>query len=162
MSSDAGSLTSEVVSLIESRDVVGLATHRHYPHERMIYSRFGRCGFAIDVVRMEGGVRKLYSILVEARADAGSGLVRSFAELPGEVTYTIARISPEGVESSVKTARYRNAEELFQAVETVRQAFYRKYRELKAAEEKAAEPTRIGEEVFHQAGLSWDELNLGV
>jgi len=161
-SADVASLTSEVVSLIESGDVVGLATYRHYPHERMVYARFGRCGFSIDVARMERGVRQLYSLLVEARAAAGGKRVKSFADMPGEVTYTLAKISPEGVEHTVKTASYKNSDELFKAVESVRQAFYRKYRELKAVEEKEFQPTRIGEEVFHQVGLSGDELHLGV
>jgi len=150
-------ITDEIIGLIESENVVGLATHRHYPREKMIYSRFGRCGFAIDVVRMEDGVRKTYSVLVEAEA---SDSVKDIQSLPGKISYYLV-VSWEGnVSRSVKTGNYRDAADLFSRVEKVRQAFYKVYRRLK--EERREEIARIGEEVFHAVGLTADELHLGV
>ncbi|MEM1944606.1 MAG: hypothetical protein QXX57_02555, partial [Nitrososphaerota archaeon] len=119
-------LAAEVISHIDSPDVVGLATHRHYPHERMIYSRFGKCGFSIDIVRIENGRRRMSSILVEAEAQKPAGTVRDFMSLPGKATLILASIG-DGVEHSVKTETYSSGEEFFGAVESVRQAFYRKY-----------------------------------
>jgi len=156
------SLTSEVLSLIEAEDVVGLATHRHYPHERMVYGRFGRCGFSVDVVKMENQAKRLYSVLVEAQATFKGDSVKSFADLPGKVTFTIAKIGANNIKHTVRTGTYSNSQEFFAAVEEVRQSFYRKYRELKRAAEKEAETVRVSEEVFHQVGLSGDDLHLGV
>ncbi len=156
-----GKLAEEIASFIESSDVVGLATHRHYPHERMIYNRVGVCGFCVDVVKLENGSRRLYTIYVEARAKVG-GVVDSFMNLPGEATLTIAKSTPKGVEVTVRQGGYSNGTEFFNAVEVVRQAFYRKYRELKAAEVKEITPAKVGEEIFHQVGLTDDELSLGV
>ncbi|GBC70146.1 hypothetical protein HRbin01_01854 [archaeon HR01] len=153
------SLAQMVVELIESPDVVGLATHRHYPHERMIYSRFGRCGFSIDVVKMEGGVRRMYSVLVEAEAIRPQGPVKDFTRLPGRVTLIMAR-SGNGFTHTVSTAEYRSGDEFFSAVESVRQAFYRKYTSLRLKAPAAVES--VGEEIFHQVGLTADELHLGV
>ena len=155
----ARELAEEVVALIESPDVVGLATHRHYPHERMIYSRFGKCGFSIDVVRLENGRRMLLSLLVEAEADRPSGPIMDFNMLPGKVTLTLARFG-DGVEHTVKTGRYSDGREFFAAVEAVRQAFYRKYTALKLKTPSMA--AEVGEEVFHEVGLTADELHLGV
>ena len=156
-------LAEEIAGFIESDNVVGLATHRHYPHERMIYSRFGRCGFAVDVVKQEGGKRVMYSILVEAFAiKRGGERVRSFTDLPGEVVMTMARIREDGIEHETKRGRYDSVDEFFKAVEYVRQAFYRKYKQLKATEEKKEIEAKIGEEIFHQVGLTGDELHLGV
>ena len=156
-------LAREVAEFIEEENVVGLATHRHYPHERMVYTRFGRCGFAIDVVKQEEGKRKMYSILVEASAEKGKDpKVRSFNNLPGEALMTIAKIEEDGIKHETKKGRYGNAEEFFKAVEHVRQAFYRKYKQLKAVEERKEIETRIGEEIFHQVGLTGNELHLGV
>ena len=157
-----GRLAEEIAGFIESGDVVGLATHRHYPHERMIYSRVGVCGFCVDVVKLENGVRRLYTIYVEARAKVDGGVVDSFMKLPGEAVLTVAKRTPSGVEVRVERGGYGDGEEFFRAVEVVRQAFYRKYRELKAAEARAVEPGRVGEEIFHQVGLTDDELSLGV
>ena len=156
-----GRLAEEIAGFIESGDVVGLATHRHYPHERMIYSRVGVCGFCVDVVKLEDGVRRLYTIYVEARARVEDGRVGSFMKQPGEALLTVAKATPEGVEVRVERGEYVDGEEFFRAVEVVRQAFYRKYRELKAAEARAAEAGKVGEEVFHQVGLTDDELSLG-
>lgn len=159
--SGVSELAEWVAGFVESGDVVGLATHRHYPHERLIYSRVGVCGFCIDVVKLENGSRRLYTIYVEARARVG-GRVGSFMSLPGEASLTIAKQTPEGVEVSVRRGEYSNGQELFDAVEAVRRAFYRRYRELKAAEAREIEPAKVGEEVFHQVGLTDDELSLGV
>ncbi len=155
----AWQLAEEVVALIESPDVVGLATHRHYPHERMIYSRFGKCGFSIDVVRLENGRRRLLSLLVEAEADKTGGIIRDFNTLPGKVTLTLASFE-DGVEHTVKTGRYSSGNEFFSAVEAVRQAFYRKYTALKLKTPSMA--AKVGEEIFHEVGLTADELHLGV
>ena len=155
-------LAEWVARFVEADDVVGLATHRHYPHERMIYSRVGVCGFCIDVVKLENSNRILYTIYVEARAKAGR-VVDSFMNLPGEAALTIAKITPNGVEVDVKRGEYHDGGELFKAVEVVRQAFYRKYRELKSSEAREViEPTKVSEEIFHQVGLTDDELSLGV
>ncbi|MEM4343894.1 MAG: hypothetical protein QXT91_06105, partial [Candidatus Caldarchaeum sp.] len=60
----------------------------------------------------------------------------------------------------LKTETYRNAAELFERVERVRQVFYRVYNSLK--QKHREELARVGEEVFHAVGLTADELHLGV
>ncbi|MCS7158791.1 MAG: hypothetical protein N0A16_13855 [Blastocatellia bacterium] len=153
-------ITSEIVGLISSENVVGLATHRHYPRERIIYSRFGRCGFAIDVVKLVAGSRVLYSILVEAEAENKSEVVQDFFMLPGKVVYTLSEQTPSGRTIKRKTATYQNGEELFSRVEEVRRAFYSVYSKLKEQEKTSV--AKIGEELFHSVGLTADELHLGV
>jgi len=153
-------ITKEIVELIMSDDVVGLATHRHYPRERMIYSRFGRCGFAIDVVKMVRGVRTIHSVLVEAEASVSSDFVQDFLSSPGKVVYTLSVQTASGKTLKRKTAEYRDAEDLFNRVEKVRRAFYTVYNKLK--EKEKAPVTKVGEELFHAVGLTADELHLGV
>ncbi|MEM2872412.1 MAG: hypothetical protein QXX19_00010 [Candidatus Caldarchaeum sp.] len=153
-------IVDEIVKLVESEGVVGLATHRHYPREKIIYNRFGRCGFAIDVVKVENGRRRSYSVLVEAEAEAVEGVFQSFLSLPGRIRYFIS-IQEDGAKKlKLKTETYRNAAELFERVERVRQVFYRVYNSLK--QKHREELARVGEEVFHAVGLTADELHLGV
>lgn len=153
-------VTDEIISLITAENVVGLATHRHYPRERIIYSRFGRCGFAIDVVKMVDGVRKTFSVLVEAYVDTSSDKVEDFFKLPGKILYTLSSPSDGGRVLKRREAAYRDGEDLFSRVERVRRSFYSVYSRLKEKEKEAV--TRIGEEIFHAVGLTADELHLGV
>lgn len=153
-------ITDEIVSLITSDNVVGLATHRHYPREKIIYTRFGRCGFAIDIVKMVDGTRKTYSVLVEATAEQTSDVVQDFLNLPGKVVYTLSLQTGSGKILTTKTATYTNGEDLFSRVEKVRRAFYMVYNKLKEREKPGI--SRVSEEVFHAVGLTADELHLGV
>jgi hypothetical protein len=153
-------IADEIVELIESEGVVGLATFRHYPREKMVYGRFGRCGFAIDVVRREDGFVKTYSVLVEAEAKIGGVPVKDFSNLPGRVVYTLSVETGEGRRLERKEESYVNAADLFSRVERVRQAFYRVYNRLKEMERGGV--SKVGEEVFHAVGLVSDELHLGV
>ncbi|MEM4280684.1 MAG: hypothetical protein QW470_01570 [Candidatus Caldarchaeum sp.] len=153
-------ITDEIIRLIESEGVVGLATHRHYPREKIIYTRFGRCGFAIDVVKIENGLRRTYSVLVEAEAQAPGDFVEDFLSLPGRVRYILSVGESGGKTLKVKNDTYRDASDLFESVERVRRVFYRVYHGLK--QKHREEVARIGEEVFHAVGLTADELHLGV
>jgi len=153
-------ITKEIVKLISRPDVVGLATHRHLPHERAIYLRHGKCGFAVDVVVEENGVKKLHAILVEAEAKPKKKRWRSWMELGGTVTYILSEKLEDGFKVKRRRAKYRNGEHLFRQVEAVRAAFYEKYRELKAREE--VRPVKIEEEVFHMVGMEERDLFLGV
>jgi len=155
-------LAGWVAGFVESSDVVGLATHRHYPHERMIYNRVGVCGFCVDVIKLEQGARVLYTVYVEAKARVEGDRVGDFMKLPGDAVLVLAKKTERGVELNVRRGSYDDGEELFRAVDVVRQAFYRRYHELKTREEKTLEPAKIGEEIFHQVGLTGDELSLGV
>lgn len=152
-------ITKEIIGLISGPEVVGLATHRHLPHERAIYLRHGRCGFAVDVAVEEDGERRLYSILVEAEAKPRKKRWKSWMEHGGTVTYTLSEKLEDGFKIRRRKASYRNGDHLFKQVETVRAAFYEKYRELKARER--VEP-RIEEEVFHMVGIGERDLFLGV
>jgi len=154
------SVTREIIELISKPNVIGLATHRHLPHERAIYLKHGRCGFAIDILVDEAGGRKLYSILVEAEAKRTRRKFRSFMELGGTIHYQVSEKLGDGFKIRRKRLTYRNGEELFHQVDLVRSAFYEKYRELKAKE--GVEPSRIQEEIFHAAGIGPDEMLLGV
>ncbi len=156
----ADGIAEEIIGLITSENVVGLATHRHYPREKMIYSRFGRCGFAIDVVKFENGVRRTYSILVEAEADVKNEVVQDFLTLPGKIRYILSTSKDGGKTLKTKIDVYSDAAELFRRVEEVRQIFYRVYHSLKQRYKE--EVAKIGEEVFHAVGLTSDELHLGV
>ncbi|MCD6536975.1 MAG: hypothetical protein J7K49_08140 [Thaumarchaeota archaeon] len=154
------SITKEIVSLLSKPEVIGLATHRHLQHERAIYLKHGRCGFAIDVLVREGGERKLYSILVEAEVKRTKRKFKSFMELGGTVSYQLSEKIGDTFKIKRRKLTYRNGEELFHQVDLVRSAFYEKYRQLKAAE--GIEPSRIEEEIFHAVGISPDEMLLGV
>ncbi|MEM1977156.1 MAG: hypothetical protein QXX29_04585, partial [Nitrososphaerota archaeon] len=91
------SVTREIIELIRRPSVVGLATHRHLPHERAIYMRHGRCGFAIDVLVDEGGTRKLYSILVEAEASIKNEIkIESLMKLGGVIRYQLSEKTDDG------------------------------------------------------------------
>jgi len=154
------SVTREIIELISRPNVVGLATHRHLPHERAIYLKHGRCGFAVDVLVEEDGAKKLYSILVEAEVKRTRRRFKSFMELGGTIHYQLSEKIDGGFRLRRRRLTYRNGEELFHQVELVRAAFYQKYRELKSRE--GVEPSRISEEIFHAAGISPDEMLLGV
>lgn len=153
-------ITREIIHLISRPEVTGLATHRHLPHERAIYLRHGRCGFAVDVFLEENGEKKLYAVLVEAEAKPRKKRWKSWMELGGTVTYILSEKLEEGFRIRRRKANYRNGDHLFKQVEAVRAAFYEKYRELKAREEVA--PARIEEEVFHAVGVDERDLFLGV
>ena len=154
------SITREIIEIISRPNVVGLATHRHLPHERAIYLKHGRCGFAVDVVVEENGVRKLYSILVEAEVKRTRRKFKSFMELGGTIHYQLSEKLEDGFKIKRRKLAYRNGEELFHQVELVRSAFYEKYRELKTRE--GVEPSKIDEEIFHAAGIEPNEMLLGV
>ena len=153
-------VTREIIEIISRPNVVGLATHRHLPHERAIYLKHGRCGFAVDVVVEENGVRKLYSILVEAEVKRTRRKFKSFMELGGTIYYQLSEKLEDGFKIKRRKLTYRNGEELFHQVELVRSAFYEKYRELKTKE--GVEPSKIDEEIFHAAGIEPNEMLLGV
>jgi len=153
-------VTREIIEIISRPNVVGLATHRHLPHERAIYLKHGRCGFAVDVVVEENGVRKLYSILVEAEVKRTRRKFKSFMELGGTIYYQLSEKLEDGFKIKRRKLTYRNGEELFHQVELVRSAFYEKYRELKTKE--GVEPSKISEEIFHAAGIEPNEMLLGV
>ena len=153
-------VTREIIEIISRPNVVGLATHRHLPHERAIYLKHGRCGFAVDVVVEENGVRKLYSILVEAEVKRTRRKFKSFMELGGTIYYQLSEKLEDGFKIKRRKLAYRNAEELFHQAELVRSAFYEKYRELKTKE--GVEPSKIDEEIFHAAGIEPNEMLLGV
>jgi len=154
------SITKEIVNLISRPDVIGLATHRHLPHERAIYLKHGRCGFAVDILVEEDGGKKLYSVLVEVSTKAAKRRVKSFMKLGGTVVYQLSERAEDGFRiRKRRRANYRNGEHLFKQVEIVRAAFYKKYRELKAREK--VKPMKIKEEIFHAVGIA-DDLLLGV
>ena len=154
------SVTKEIIALLSKPEVIGLATHRHLQHERAIYLKHGKCGFAIDVLLREGGEKKLYSILVEAEVKRTRRKFKSFMELSGTVSYQLSEKTGDSFKIKKRKLAYRNGDELFHQVDLVRSAFYEKYRQLKAAE--GIEPSRIEEEIFHAVGISSDEMLLGV
>ena len=154
------SITKEIVGLISRPEVVGLATHRHLPHERAIYLKHGRCGFAIDILANEDGEKKLYSVLVEVSAKPTKRRIKSFMKLGGTVVYQLSERAEDGFRiKKRRKANYRNGEHLFKQVEIVRAAFYKKYKELKAMEK--VKPKKNEEEIFHAVGIT-DDLPLGV
>jgi len=153
------SVTREIIDLISKPNVVGLATHRHLPHERAIYLKHGKCGFAIDILVEESGGRKLYSILVEAEAERRRRKFKSFMDLGGTIVYQLSERVGDGFRIRRRKLGYRSGEELFKQVDMVRSAFYEKYRMLKLKE--GAEP-KIEEEIFHAVGIGADEMLLGV
>lgn len=150
-----------ILGLINDPSLSGLATLRHYPMERQIYNRFGKCGFAVDLTLGRGPGRRHLSVLVEAEArGAARGRKRSYSSLPGRVTAVIADIGGGGITYKVMRGSYKDASELFEYVEKIRSVFYERYRVLKP--EAARGIAKIGEEVFHAAGISDSELYLGV
>ncbi len=154
-------VTREIIELIRRPNVVGLATHRHLPHERAIYMKHGRCGFAIDVLVDEGGIRKLYSVLVEAEANFRDRVdLKTFMELGGIIRYQLSEKTNNEFRITRKELDYKDGKELFHQVDLVRSAFYEKYRELKAKIEVT--PAKIEEEIFHQIGIGPEEMLLGV
>ncbi|MEM1584429.1 MAG: hypothetical protein QXF28_07845 [Nitrososphaerota archaeon] len=153
-------ITEEIVDLLSKDNVVGLATHRHLPHEKAIYMRHGVCGFSIDVMLEEGGVKTLYSILVNAEAKPKKKIVDNWIKYGGRVTYYLTVKSEKGLKTKKKISTYRDGEHLFRQVEEVRQAFYRKYKELKMKQEVA--PVKLEEEIFHMVGIEERDLFLGV
>ncbi|MEM0078952.1 MAG: hypothetical protein QXK95_02855 [Nitrososphaerota archaeon] len=153
-------ITNEIVQLISRDNVVGLATHRHLPHEKAIYMKHGRCGFSIDIMVEEAGSKKLYSVLVEVEAKPKKRTIENLMEVGGKVTYYLSMKTDKGIKITKKTSTYKNGEELFKQVEEVRQAFYRKYRELKM--KVGAEPVKVEEEIFHMVGIEERDLYLGV
>jgi hypothetical protein len=153
-------LTSEIVSLISRENVVGLATHRHLPHEKAIYMKHGVCGFAVDVMLEENDRRNLYSILVTVEAKPRKKIVDDWMKYGGRVTYYLTVKTDRGFKTRKKISTYRDGEQLFKQVEEVRQAFYRKYRELKMKQEVA--PVKVEEEIFHMVGIEERDLFLGV
>ena len=155
------SVTEEIIGLISRPEVIGLATHRHLQHERAIYLKHGKCGFAIDVLMRGGdGGKKLYSVLVEAEVKRTRRKFKSFMELGGTISYQLSEKIGDTFKIKRRKLTYRSGEELFYQVDLVRAAFYEKYRQLKAAE--GVEPARIEEEIFHAVGISPDEMLLGV
>ncbi|MCS7126703.1 MAG: hypothetical protein NZ929_07335 [Aigarchaeota archaeon] len=153
-------ITNEIVNLISRDNVVGLATHRHLPHEKAIYMRHGKCGFAVDVMVEESGAKVLYSILVTAEAKPKKKIVENWMEHGGRIVYYLTVKTDKGFKVKKRFSTYKNGEELFKQVEEVRQAFYRKYRDLKMKQEVV--PTKVEEEVFHMVGIEERDLFLGV
>lgn len=153
-------VVESITQLIRDPRVIGISTLRHYPMEKRIYNRFGRCGFAIEVVMGEKGTKRAYAVLVEAKARS-SGIDRSmtYDDEPGEIECLIAEISREGVRYTTLKGAYSNSAELFGYVEKVRSAFYEKYRALKVSKEEVEK--LISEEVFHSAGVDASDLFLG-
>lgn len=148
-------IVDEIVKMINSPNTTGLATLRHYPMERKIYQKFGVCGFSLEIVQSEGGVRKRIYVLVEARARGASrGRRTGYEKAGGEVKCVIAEDVGGVLRYRTLRGRYKNMEELFKSVEEVRSAFYERYRALK--------PGMTEREIFHAAGIPDDELHLGV
>ncbi len=151
----------KVLKLLNDPSLKGLATLRHYPMERQIYARFGRCGFAIDLIFEKGREKKHISILVEAMAYASSkGIKTSYEKSRGIITCIIAEISRKGIRYKVIKSKYNNAKELFTYVERVRASFYERYRSLKQGIPPGKEA--VPGEIFHIAGIPDTELFLGV
>ncbi|MCS7142978.1 MAG: hypothetical protein NZ920_04185 [Aigarchaeota archaeon] len=156
----APQILEQILSLIEAPNVVGISTLRHYPMERKIYSRFGRCGFAIEVVVSSEGSKKVYSILVEARArSSGVDRDRSYDPEPGQLECLIAEFTNGRVTYKTYRGEYSNSNELFSYVERVRSAFYSKYRRLRSL--RTGEDRLVSEEVFHAVGIDASDVLLG-
>lgn len=116
-------LVKDVISRIEDRRVIGLATYRHYAQELMIYEKFGRCGFAISIIVMDGGRRVTQDLLVEAEARSKKGPFKSSG---GTVSYMLLQEESGKKKLRVLKASYRSQAELFRWVNKVRDAFYRR------------------------------------
>ncbi|MCS7094502.1 MAG: hypothetical protein NZ988_01655 [Thaumarchaeota archaeon] len=154
-------ITSEVVRLLNDPALKGLATLRHYPMEKRIYARFGRCGFALDLLFDSGRETRHVSILVEAVA-SGSGRRGKRGFLKSQGTVTAHFVELVGNTRRYRTIRsaYRDADELFSQVEKVRAEFYRRYEEIRARVPEAV--GRVEAEVFHSIGVREPDLFLGV
>jgi hypothetical protein len=151
----------EVLRLLSEPSLKGLATLRHYPMERQIYARFGRCGFAIDLLFEKNHEKKHMSVLVEAVASSSAKTMRkTYDEVGGTITCFIAEITKDGIRYRTIKSRYSNAKELFEYVERVRTAFYERYRSLKPGLPPGKEA--VPGEIFHAAGIPDSELFLGV
>jgi len=154
-------VVEEVLKLLSDPSLKGLATLRHYPMERQIYARFGRCGFAIDLLVEKDHERKHMSVLVEAVASSSAKTRRkSYEKAGGTITCFIAEIMKDGIKYRTIKSRYSNAKELFGYVERVRTAFYERYRGLKPGVLPGKEA--VPGEIFHVAGIPDTELFLGV
>jgi hypothetical protein len=151
----------EVLRLLSEPSLKGLATLRHYPMERQIYARFGRCGFAIDLLFEKNHEKKHMSVLVEAVASSSAKTMRkTYDKVGGTITCFIAEITKDGIRYRTIKSRYSNAKELFEYVERVRTAFYERYRSLKPGLPPGKEA--VPGEIFHAAGIPDSELFLGV
>jgi hypothetical protein len=155
-------IVREVLRYLEDRELTGLATLRHYPMEKRIYARFGRCGFALDIQLGSGENVRHVSVLVEAVA-RGSGRgrkKRGYDRTPGNVTAVFAEVTKDGISYRTMRAQYKDMAELFSYVEEVRAAFYKRYNELKL---RSAEGMgKVEAEFFHSVGIKEPDLFLGV
>ncbi|MCS7118210.1 MAG: hypothetical protein NZ957_05450 [Thaumarchaeota archaeon] len=161
MSAKLDRITSEIVRLLNDPSLRGLATLRHYPMEKRIYARFGRCGFALDLqFDSEGGTRHV-SILVEAVAKgSGRGGKRGYLHSQGTATAYFVELVGNSRRTRVMRSTYRNLDDLFSQVEKVRAEFYRRYEEVRARVPEAV--GRVEAEVFHSIGVREPDLFLGV
>ncbi|MEM2182172.1 MAG: hypothetical protein QXK84_05710 [Nitrososphaerota archaeon] len=151
----------EILRLLSEPSLRGLATLRHYPMERQIYARFGRCGFAIDLLMEKDHAKRHVSVLVEAVADSSAkGVKKSYDKAKGRITCIVAEITSKGIKYKTIKSKYSNAKELFGYVEKVRTAFYERYRSLKPGIPPGKES--VPGEIFHAAGIPDTELFLGV
>jgi hypothetical protein len=153
----------EVLKLLSEPSLKGLATLRHYPMERQIYARFGRCGFAIDLLFEKDYEKKHMSVLVEAVASSSAKTRtrrKTYDKAGGTITCFIAEITKDGIKYRTIKSRYGSAKELFDYVERVRTAFYERYRSLKPGVPPGKEA--VPGEIFHAAGIPDSELFLGV
>ncbi len=154
-------IVREVLKYLEAEELTGLATLRHYPMEKRIYARFGRCGFALDVQLGSGENVRHVSVLVEAIArGSGRGRKKGYDRTPGSITAVFAEATKDGISYRTMRAQYRDMAELFSYVEEVRAAFYKRYNELRV---RGAEGMgRVEAEVFHSVGIREPDLFLGV
>lgn len=154
-------ITSEIVRMLNDPSLRGLATLRHYPMEKRIYARFGRCGFALDLAFDAGRETKLVSVLVEAVAKAsGRGTMAGYMKSGGTVTAYFVEVVGNARRQRTMRSTYKDAEELFSQVERVRAEFYRRYEEIKSRTPGAV--GRVEAEVFHSIGITEPDLFLGV
>lgn len=154
-------IVKEIVSRLNDPSVVGLATHRHYPQERIIYEHFGRCGFSVDIMLAGRAARGRTYILVEAVADR-SYRQGSYDNSPGRITCLVVEETGEKRRQLVKKGNYSNKKELFEAVEKIRRSFYNKYNRLREISGRKKDVPKVSEEVFHEVGISASDIYLGV
>ncbi|MEM1954300.1 MAG: hypothetical protein QXP81_06670 [Nitrososphaerota archaeon] len=158
----AGSrIVREILRYLEDEGLTGLATLRHYPMEKRIYARFGRCGFALDMQLGSGQGARRVSVLVEAVArGSGRGKKKGYEKAPGTITALFAEVERDGIKYRTMRGQYRDMNELFSYVEEVRAAFYRRYNELRMRGGEGM--GRVEAEVFHSVGIKEPDLYLGV
>lgn len=154
-------IVKDIVSRLNDAGVVGLATHRHYPQERIIYDHFGRCGFSVDIVFAGRTSRGRTYMLVEAVADRVSRQ-GSYDNSPGRITYLVVEETGESRRQFVKKGSYSNKRELFEVVEKIRRNFYNKYNRLREISGRKKDIPKVSEEVFHEIGISASDIYLGV